>query len=81
MFALVLGRSRATGQEYTAEESAQVVNQVLPPIALEEGLHLRADNRGGPKIMISPPLVAGPEELDEMGERVSQVLDRLADEI
>ena len=81
LFALALGRSRATGQEYTAEESAQVVNQVLPPIALEEGLHLRADNRGGPKIMISPPLVAGPEELDEMGERVSQVLDRLADEI
>lgn len=81
LYALALGRSRATGQDYTEEESARAVNQVLPALALEEGLHLRVDNRGGPKIMISPPLIAGPEELDEMGERVSLVLDRLADEI
>ena len=81
LYALALGRSRTAGDDYTAEESARVVNQVVPPIALEEGLHLRVDNRGGPKIMISPPLIAGPEELDEMGVRVSRVLDRLAGEI
>ena len=81
LYALALGRSRTTGQDYTAEESARAVNQVLPALALEEGLHLRVDNRGGPKIMISPPLIAGPEELDEMGERVSRVLDRLASDI
>ena len=81
LFALALGQSRATGQDYTAEESDRAVKKVLPRLSLEEGLHLRVDDRGGPKIMISPPLIAGRAELDEMGERVSRVLDRLPAEM
>lgn len=81
LFALALGRSRATGQDYSTEESDRAVKEVLPRLALEEGLHLRVDDRGGPKIMISPPLIAGPPELDEMVELVSRVLSRLAGEV
>ncbi len=78
LYALALGHSRADGRDYSAEETTRAVKEVLPEAALEEGLHLRVDDRGGAKIMISPPLIAGPPEFDEMAEAVSRVLDRLA---
>ncbi len=81
LFAVTLGRSRARGQDYSTEESNRAIKQVLPRSALEEGLHLRVDDRGGPKIMVSPPLIATTEELDEMTERVSRVLERLAEKV
>lgn len=76
-FALMLGHSRRAGRDYSDEEAARIVKEVLPRLALEAELHLRVDDRGGAKIMISPPLIATPEELDDMAERVSRVLDRL----
>ena len=77
LFALMLGHSRAAGREYSDEEAARIVRDVLPPLALDAELHLRVDDRGGAKIMISPPLVATVEELDDMAQRISGVLDRL----
>lgn len=81
LFAMMLGHSRTGGREYSSGETARAVQEVIPRLALDARLHLRVDARGGAKIMISPPLVATPEELDDMTERVSQVLDRLAGEI
>ncbi len=81
LFAMTLGRSRSRGQDYSAEESDRAIKVVLPRLALEEGLHLRVDDRGGPKIMVSPPLIATSRELDEMQARVSRVLERLSEEI
>ena len=78
LFAMMLGRSRTDGREYSSGETARTVQEVIPRLALEARMHLRVDARGGAKIMISPPLVATLEELDDMAERVSQVLDRLA---
>ena len=77
MFALDVGHSRAEAREYSPEETARAVSDVLPRLAIEAEMHVRVDARGAPKIMISPPLVATPEELDDMVERVSHVLDRL----
>ena len=77
-FTLALGYSRAAGREYSATESDRIVKEVIPELALDASLHLRADNRGGPKIMFSPPLVTNPEELDDMVERMSRVLEELA---
>ena len=78
LFAMMLGRSRTGGREYSSGETARAVQEVIPRLALDARMHLRVDARGGAKIMISPPLVATPEELDDMVERVSQVLDGLA---
>ena len=80
-FALMLGHSRTDDRGYSAEETARVVEDVLPPLALEAEMHLRVDARGGAKIMLSPPLIATPEELDDMTERVSRVLARLGSAI
>ena len=78
LYALALGHSRQDGREYSDEEAKRAVYEVLPPLALEAGLHLRVDDRGGAKIMLSPPLVATSDELDEITEGVSQVLVQLA---
>ena len=77
-FALMLGHSRRSGRGYSDAEASRMVKEVLPRLSVEAELHLRVDARGGAKIMISPPLIATPEELDDMTERVSKVLDRLA---
>ena len=78
LYALALGHSRSEGREYSEEETKRAVYEVLPESALEAGLHLRVDDRGGAKIMLSPPLVATTTELDEMIAGVSQVLVQLA---
>ena len=78
LYALALGHSRKEGREYSEEEAKRAVYELLPALALDAGLHLRVDDRGGAKIMLSPPLVATTTELDEMIAGVSQVLARLA---
>ena len=48
----------------------------LPLAALfERGLICRADDRGDPVIQISPPLVAGQDEFDQIVEILGEVLD------
>ncbi|MDE0377329.1 MAG: aminotransferase class III-fold pyridoxal phosphate-dependent enzyme [bacterium] len=78
LYALALGHSRKEGRDYSEEETKRAVYEALPKLALEAGLHLRVDDRGGAKIMLSPPLVATTTELDEMIAGVSQVLVQLA---
>ena len=78
LYALALGHSRKERREYSEEETKRAIYEVLPPLALEAGMHLRVDDRGGAKIMLSPPLIAATAELDEITQGVSQVLDRLA---
>ena len=39
-------------------------------------LHIRADDRGEPKLLLSPPLIAGPADLDVLVDRVDQVVER-----
>ena len=78
LYALALGHSREEGREYSEEDTKRAIYELLPRSALEAGLHLRVDDRGGAKIMLSPPLVATTDDLDEMTERVSQVLVQLA---
>ena len=76
-FALPLGVSRRDGREYPPEEGARLVGEVLPLLVRKAKLHIRVDGRGGPKLVVSPPLVAGPAELHDMAERISQVLDMI----
>ncbi|MYB45074.1 MAG: aminotransferase class III-fold pyridoxal phosphate-dependent enzyme [Acidimicrobiia bacterium] len=78
LYALALGHSREEGREYSDEDTKRAVYEILPGLALEAGLHLRVDDRGGAKIMLSPPLVATTSEMDEITERVSNVLVQLA---
>ena len=76
-FALPLGISRRNGRGCSPDDAARLVGEILPLLVRKAKLHIRVDGRGGPKLVISPPLVAGPAELNDMTERVSRVLDMI----
>ena len=75
-YAIELGRSRASGEHLSEEDTNRYVNEVLPHYIRDAGLLIRADNRGRAKLMLSPPLIAQEAELDELAAGVSQVIER-----
>jgi adenosylmethionine-8-amino-7-oxononanoate aminotransferase len=77
-YAIAVGQSRADERELTDSQVAEYVSSVLPELITEAGLLIRADDRGGLTLMLSPPLIAGQAELDELVEGVSLVLDGMA---
>ena len=80
-YAIALAASRDEGIPLTDEQTADMVGSVLPELITEAGLLIRADDRGGPKLMLSPPLIAGPGELEELVEGVSRVLDGMKERL
>lgn len=65
------------GSDFDDATAATLVNVTLPRLIAEAGLLVRADNRGKVKIMLSPPLVAGPAEHEELVAGLDQVVSRL----
>ncbi len=80
-YALTLGRSRVDCRELTNAQTKEMIGTVLPQLISDAGLLIRADDRGGPKLMLSPPLIATEAELDELVESVSVVLDGMAERL
>lgn len=62
------------GIDFTADESLWLTKGFLSQRMLELGLICRADNRGEPVIQLSPPLIAGPDEFEQMTTVIRQVL-------
>ncbi len=73
-YALELVKDKETRETFTDEESESLLRGFLSPRLFERGLICRADDRGDPVIQISPPLVAGQEEFDEMVSILADVL-------
>jgi adenosylmethionine-8-amino-7-oxononanoate aminotransferase len=65
-YALELVKDKETRETFSDEQSESLLRGFLSPRLFERGLICRADDRGDPVIQISPPLVAGAEEFDEM---------------
>ena len=59
---------------FTSEDSESLLRGFLSPQLFERGLICRADDRGDPVIQISPPLVAGTAEIDEIAGTLREVL-------
>jgi adenosylmethionine-8-amino-7-oxononanoate aminotransferase len=55
-----------TRETFDDDEAERLLRGVLTPRLLGQGLICRADDRGDPVIQLSPPLVAGPEQFDEL---------------
>jgi adenosylmethionine-8-amino-7-oxononanoate aminotransferase len=72
--ALELVRDAATGRQFTDEESEEVLRGFLSPRLYEAGIICRADDRGDPVVQLSPPLIAGDAELDEIEAILRTVL-------
>ena len=65
-YGIELVKDRDTRQSFDDEEGERLLRGLLSPRLYELGLYCRADDRGDPVIQLSPPLVAGPEQFEEI---------------
>jgi len=63
---------------FDAGEREELLRRYLPGRLLEAGLIARGDDRGDTVIQVAPPLVCDASVLDEMVDRLGEVLDGVA---
>jgi adenosylmethionine-8-amino-7-oxononanoate aminotransferase len=73
--ALELVKDRDTKQTFTHEESESLLRGFLSGELFRRGLICRTDDRGEPVVQLSPPLIAGPEQFEEMEAVLRPVLE------
>ena len=73
-YALELVKDKETRESFSPEECESLLRGYLSHALFEHGLICRADDRGDPVIQISPPLVAGQAEFDEIAGVLGDVL-------
>jgi adenosylmethionine-8-amino-7-oxononanoate aminotransferase len=64
--ALELVADPETEAHFSKEQGEAMLRGFLSPMLFEEGLICRADDRGDPVVQLSPPLIAGEAEFDEI---------------
>jgi len=74
-YATELVKDKETRETFSDEECERLLRGFLTPRMFEAGLICRADDRGDPVIQISPPLVAGDAEWDELVGILGTVLE------
>jgi adenosylmethionine-8-amino-7-oxononanoate aminotransferase len=79
-YALELVKDKETRAGFSDEECESLLRGFLSPRLFEAGLICRTDDRGDPVIQISPPLVAGQAEFDQivaiLGDVLSEAWER-----
>jgi adenosylmethionine-8-amino-7-oxononanoate aminotransferase len=73
-FALELVKDKDTRTTFSDEECEQLLRGYLSGALYDAGLICRTDDRGDPVVQISPPLVAGEREFDEIVGILGDVL-------
>jgi adenosylmethionine-8-amino-7-oxononanoate aminotransferase len=64
--AIELVKNRETKESFSDEESETLLRGFLSGELFRRGLICRADDRGDPVIQLSPPLIAGPDQFEEI---------------
>jgi adenosylmethionine-8-amino-7-oxononanoate aminotransferase len=80
-YAIELVKDKETRETFTDEESESLLRGFLSGRLFERGLICRADDRGDPVIQISPPLVAGQQEFDEIAGILGDVLGEASEQL
>ncbi len=75
-YAIELVKDKETKETFDDEESEVLLRGFLSGELFRRGLICRADDRGDPVVQLSPPLIAGPEQFDEIEAILRPVLDR-----
>jgi hypothetical protein len=73
-YALELVKDSTTKETFDDAECEALLHGYLSPAFFEAGLICRSDDRGDPVVQISPPLVAGEAEMDEIVRILREVL-------
>src|SRR5689334_8445378 len=72
--AIELVKDRETKETFNDEESEELLRGFLSGELYKRGLICRADDRGDPVIQLSPPLIAGTEQFEEIHDVLHSVL-------
>ena len=75
-YGIELVRDQATKETLTDEQCEKILYGFLSPALWEAGLYCRADDRGDPVIQLSPPLIIGQPEFDEIESILRDVITR-----
>jgi adenosylmethionine-8-amino-7-oxononanoate aminotransferase len=73
--AIELVKDRDTKESFTRAEAEQLIRGYLADELYQRGLICRADDRGDPVVQFSPPLIAGPEQFEEIEAILRPVLE------
>lgn len=73
-YAIEFTNDRDSGQPLTEEQSIELVREVMPEAMRKVNLITRPDDRGATMLMLSPPLVADDDVLDELLSSVDAVV-------
>jgi len=73
-YAVELVKDKQTRATFDDDECESLLRGFLSPALFEAGLICRQDDRGDPVVQISPPLVAGEREMDEIVGILGDVL-------
>jgi len=77
--AIELVKDRETKESFDVDESETLLRGFLSGELFKRGLICRADDRGDPVIQLSPPLIAGPAEFDEIVGILRPVLEEASE--
>jgi adenosylmethionine-8-amino-7-oxononanoate aminotransferase len=72
--AIELVKDRDTKESFSHEESETLLRGFLSGELYRRGLICRADDRGDPVVQLSPPLICGPEQFEEIEAVLRPVL-------
>jgi adenosylmethionine-8-amino-7-oxononanoate aminotransferase len=72
--AIELVKDQDTDEQWSDEESETLLRGFLSGELYDRGLICRADDRGDPVIQLSPPLIAGPKQFEEIESILRPVL-------
>ncbi len=72
--AIELVKDQDTDEQWSDEESETLLRGFLSGELYRRGLICRADDRGDPVIQLSPPLIAGPKQFEEIESILRPVL-------
>jgi adenosylmethionine-8-amino-7-oxononanoate aminotransferase len=73
-YAIEFTGDRNTGRELTEQQEVELVREVMPRAMVDVNLITRPDDRGATMLMLSPPLVADRQVLDELLAGVDAVV-------
>jgi adenosylmethionine-8-amino-7-oxononanoate aminotransferase len=73
-YGIELVKDKATRETFNEEESERLLRGFLSRALFEAGLYCRADDRGDPVVQLSPPLIIGQPEFDEIEQTLREVL-------
>jgi adenosylmethionine-8-amino-7-oxononanoate aminotransferase len=80
-YALELVKDKETRETFSHDECESLLRGFLSPRLYERGLICRADDRGDPVIQLSPPLIAGQPEFDQIAHSLGEVLEEALEQV